>query len=421
MAADIDIRNLAIFCASLRGVGSRASVVIFVNDAIAHEQALLSEKYDVHFVVYERARLEPAFLRRYHPSSLRWVLFDWFLGIDNGKYQHRFDRVLALDVRDSAFQSDPFLLLGQGPSLVPRRHTNSSSDEEEQETQELLVFGENRLIPISSCSWNNNWIRDCFGQRILERVRDQPISCSGVVLGSVVRMADYIHQMGQTLLNNNACLSPDSQFPTCERNGVDQGVHNVLLHLQFLEPVRVKYADDFPVVNLQSSPDLMLSRDLGSGRDGLFMDKYPLVPYAIVHQYDRDSVLQRQLGKKYLSGIDWDSPIADWAQSEVCTSNFGVVFGADLLRGKCDAGSVRAMTPAVCCTACLKQRQSLQEKGLASEQACTSFAFVDGVCFLKTCPQKDVKLLVKLVTDPDFKDMSVEGQKAVSGYLKIAI
>jgi hypothetical protein len=53
-------------------------------------------------------------------------------------------------------------------------------------------------------------------------VSDRPIICSGISLGTIDEMTEYIKLMTEKI------LSPD--FAKCERNGVDQGIHNVLVH-----------------------------------------------------------------------------------------------------------------------------------------------------------------------------------------------
>ncbi len=391
-----------------------------MNEYIPEEHAQVAQKFNIILLVYDRKKLEPSFIRTYHPSSLRWILFDWFFTIKNGTYINSFDRVLSLDVRDSAFQTDPFDLFNfQQPHQTSVSSMNQFAVNAMIDHDKLFLFGENRFIAISTCNWNSGWIKDCFGERIFNLVKDQPISCSGVTMGGIKRIVNYFNKMSQILLNNFPCLASNS-FPLCERNGVDQGVHNVLLHLQYLSPVMVKYSDDFPIVNLQSSPELMMDKSNIKrliGEPSIYMTKFPGVKYAVVHQYDRDSTYQLLLGKKFLPSIDWESPIADWAQTEACTANFGVVFGADFLKGKCDSGASRGMTPAACCSACMHQRKNMIEKNM-TKKGCTAFTFLEGVCYLKHCSEKEVKLLVGLITDPNFKDVTMTNMKAVSGYFK---
>ena len=50
--------------------------------------------------------------------------------------------------------------------------------------------------------------------------------------------------------------SQQSQFPSCERNGVDQGVHNVLVHKQLIRSLTIWSQYDSPVMNLQATHPL---------------------------------------------------------------------------------------------------------------------------------------------------------------------
>ncbi len=283
IAANIDIRNFAIFCGSLRNLQDPVTVLVFMNDKIPRDHEKIAKESGVILIAYDRMKLLPAYLSTYHPSSLRWILFDWFFNHDSGKYANSFDRILALDIRDSVFQSDPFTqfnfqLNTQTRTVMEVPDNDRNMTERVQlDRNRMLVFGENRIIPITKCDWNRGWIQDCFGDKVLEMVSTQPISCSGVSIGGAPRMIQYIHMMSQVLLGNFPCIPTpndaiDSKFPKCERNGVDQGVHNALLHLHFLDPVQVKYADTFPVVNLQSSPELMMEGNLGNrARDTIYM------------------------------------------------------------------------------------------------------------------------------------------------------
>ena len=77
-----------------------------------------------------------------------------------------------------------------------------------------------------------------------------------------------------------------SNFPKCERNGVDQGVHNVLVHKKLIPNMKVFKQADGPVANLQAK----LSRVQGTQ---VFNQAGKLV--AVVHQYDRYPELQKKL------------------------------------------------------------------------------------------------------------------------------
>jgi hypothetical protein len=58
--------------------------------------------------------LEPVYLRKYHPSSLRWIFYHQ-LFTSSSKFTQAFDHILVADVRDTAFQSNPFSYLPKPP------------------------------------------------------------------------------------------------------------------------------------------------------------------------------------------------------------------------------------------------------------------------------------------------------------------
>ena len=43
-----------------------------------------------------------------------------------------------------------------------------------------------------------------------------------------------------------------SKFPSCERNGVDQGIHNVLVHNKLIPNIKVWSQASSPVANMQA-------------------------------------------------------------------------------------------------------------------------------------------------------------------------
>lgn len=47
-------------------------------------------------------------LRRYHPSSVRWVMFQRFLDVEGSNYE----RVLMVDAGQAFFQGNPFDIIG---------------------------------------------------------------------------------------------------------------------------------------------------------------------------------------------------------------------------------------------------------------------------------------------------------------------
>lgn len=204
------------------------------------------------------------------------------------------------------------------------------------------------------------------------------------------KMFDYISMMSSILLGESEL---DNSFPQCERNGVDQGVHNVLVHTNRIPGVRVRYPFNFPVINMQSStefvPEIESSTELKNGGNKLF---------SIVHQYDRLTTFQTALATKYVRWVNMSDPEAEWREEPVC-ANFEKELGVEIFRGICDMGSIRLLSPASCCEVCVQNRNiSRIVAGLTVWKTCIGFTYVDGVCYMKSCPVSDIGKIIS-----DFK------------------
>ena len=79
------------------------------------------------------------------------------------------------------------------------------------------------------------------------------------------------------------------KFPTCERNGVDQGVHNVLVHTNKIKNLKVWGQSNSPVLNLQAKMAKVQGKTVQNIHGELA---------AVVHQYDRYPDLQKELFKE---------------------------------------------------------------------------------------------------------------------------
>jgi hypothetical protein len=202
-----------------------------------------------------------------------------------------------IDVRDSFFQSDPFAFID--PSS-PSFH----------------VFNGQESFPISKCGWNSGWIRDCFGENLLAQVGGHSIICSGVSAGTTDIVMDYLHMMSEIVQGHNIpkpleTISKSMEtgtmvnivnrrtdlhhsFPTCERNGVDQGIHNVLVHSQAIPQLKIWDQGTGFVANMQAQ---VAKYDPGSHVVSNRMNQ----PSAVVHQYDRNPALQHYLFEKVIA------------------------------------------------------------------------------------------------------------------------
>ncbi len=243
-------------------------------------------------VGYDKKRLS-SYLESYHPSSLRWILFaDFFKRKD--KYRIIFKRCFLLDVRDSYFQRDPFEFVN--PEL-----TN------------FHIFNGVETITIEQCGWNGGWVKSCFGERMLKQIGHNHIICSGVSVGTMDVVYEYINIMKE-IMNGGKGLSQDVKqnylklgqspilFPQCERNGVDQGVHNVVIYNGYLEKlfetnkeslIKQWNQKDTPVCNMQAKVCQIRNSQMD-----VINTKGEIVH--VVHQYDRFPELQKVLFSKVI-------------------------------------------------------------------------------------------------------------------------
>jgi hypothetical protein len=195
-------------------------------------------------------------------------------------------------------------------------------------------------------------------------------------------MFDYISLMSR-VLQGSGILS--TSLPQCERNGVDQGVHNVLIHTGLLKGVRVEYPFSFPVINMQSSPEFIPDNEQSTE---LFDSNRRL--FSIVHQYDRLMSFQKALALKYVDWVNLADPEEEWKADPFCPL-YERRLGVELFRGMCDMGAIRLPSPASCCEVCSSNRNVIKIiEGQTISRSCSGFTFSDGVCYMKACTRKEI-------------------------------
>ena len=102
----------------------------------------------------------------------------------------------------------------------------------------------------------------------------------------------YVSLMNDIISGKASNDFPSSKFPSCERNGVDQGVHNVLIHKNRIPHTTVWRQQDSLVLNMQAG--------MYSLRNGIEILNRNGVRAAVCHQYDRNPDLQKQLFKEVI-------------------------------------------------------------------------------------------------------------------------
>jgi hypothetical protein len=183
-------------------------------------------------------------------SQLHISLERYFIALNIVKsYGNSISNVLLSDSRDVVIQKDPFSLINQ--KLVTGLEGNK----------------------IGACQYNSSWIKQIYGDEVLNQISDKQIICSGVTLGTRNEIEKYLTVMCDEIWQ---CL------PRVNKGfGFDQGIHNYLIHQNKIDAelaenhqgtiATLQYENQ---VNMYKNPVNRLVEIQG---------EYP----AILHQYDR--------------------------------------------------------------------------------------------------------------------------------------
>jgi hypothetical protein len=175
------------------------------------------------------------------------------------RYQHyrafltrcSYERVLLSDVRDVLFQRDPFEIAQEHP----------------------ILFAVERKM-IADCPYNSMWIDRLIGTTERLEINQKPVICSGTTLGTLSSIRDYLDRFTQEADRYSRALSVI---------GIDQGIHNLLIHLRGVSGAIDN--DEHVFATLGYAPTNSIKIDA----DRILVDgKAP----AVVHQWDRHELLR---------------------------------------------------------------------------------------------------------------------------------
>ena len=265
LASNVAYNFLYHFVRSGREVCPLCTILLYMPKKDVTEQVAAMLRYFRVDVVEYDALLSalPAKHRGFHPSSYRWLLMNDHLASLSA--EQRYDALFMTDVRDTVFLRDPFsAIITEGDGLY--------------------VAMEAAAVAIAQEGWNSGWIRDCFGDAMVQRVGREVVSCSGTSLGTWAASLAYLRLISDLIREHEAC----------ERNGIDQGVHNVIVHTGLMKPHAVHRLSNERglIATVQSMPALRRNEwgyvvnDAGD-------------TVAVVHQVDRSKLLLAQYDLQY--------------------------------------------------------------------------------------------------------------------------
>lgn len=188
-------------------------------------------------------------------SSLRYLLYHRFLRQNPGRYGF----IFLTDLRDVCFQADPFV---------------------RAETGKLRFYVEEPPLTIGACPNNSRWIREYFGEDILNELAAKPIICSGTTLGDYDSIMLYLEAFIDTLRNARSLM----------RVGVDQGIHNYLANRVLTSRIAFCPNRESEVLTMGLMPrDEVFARNA----KGQLVD-HTGEPYSVLHQFDRHESLKKE-------------------------------------------------------------------------------------------------------------------------------
>jgi hypothetical protein len=184
------------------------------------------------------------------PHVARYFRFYRFLA---DTANHAYENVMLTDVYDVFFQRDPFDFdIGE----------------------DVHVFLEDERQTLGSERYHRDWLRIAYGEETLRQLGDKAISCSGITIARRGEMLAYLRFMTEELL----------KLPR-QTVGIDQGVHNYVIHKHLLPRVRLVRNGAGAVLTVAQVPPDEIDRAIDDGR----------VDSNAVHQYQHHARLKEVL------------------------------------------------------------------------------------------------------------------------------
>jgi len=157
----------------------------------------------------------------------------------------QYRNVMLTDVRDVLFLRNPFEFpVGDG----------------------VCCFLEDERQTLGTQPMNRDWIDAAYGPAVLDSLRSSPISCSGVTIGSAPAVFSYLTAMVDEL----------ARLPQ-QPSGIDQGVHNYVVHTRRIPGVRLLGNETGPVLTVGIMPAV----------DAETLVRRRMADANVIHQYDR--------------------------------------------------------------------------------------------------------------------------------------
>lgn len=274
IAANYDRFNISIFVESLRNTGCLDEVVLFETNFtekcydFCKKNNISTIKINSEYPWFVNKELSLN-LRNIDPTTpypahyIRFFLIEAFL-----KTSKKYNKIIISDVRDVFFQKNPF-------------KTTIKNNE-------LQCFLESEKVTISEEPINAAWVINGYTKRGLKEIKNECISCCGVIVGgtkAIIRYTKIMCNEFERLSNSKVIIGFDGVM--------EQAIHNYLLRKGNLDPVEI-IEDDFGLVSTLSYFKPKNDIHLNSFNQITNSDK-TVIP--IVHQYDRFPDIEKKILK----------------------------------------------------------------------------------------------------------------------------
>jgi hypothetical protein len=257
LATNYTKKDIAPFVRSLRGTGYTGDIVLWVSNLDSETRDFFTE-HGVHSEFF----WDITFVPFHFMLSRNFSYYSWLRAMENrNRY---FDRIFLTDVRDVVFQSDPFTAAPPG---------------------ELVVFLEDQSATLDTCPYDAYWVRSSAGKHVFDELRGRRISCAGTVLGTWTGILRYLLQIQ---LGAFECAIPARLL-----EGIDQGIHNVLLYRNRLRSATVVENGEH-VFTMGTVPQ----RNVIVTPENKIADRRGRV-CPVLHQYDRHPSVRDMLSHLY--------------------------------------------------------------------------------------------------------------------------
>jgi hypothetical protein len=187
-----------------------------------------------------------------NPEVARYFWSYRHLAHNRTKYRN----IMLTDVRDVVFLGSPFDFDIDGS---------------------VHCFLEDEDRTLDSTVNNRGWLIGAYGESALAELAHRPISCSGITIGAAPAVLCYLEAMVESL----------AQLPRQFR-GMDQGVHNYVLHKGLVAGARFTGNSDGPVLTVGIMP--------GDKASSLLRQR--LSDVKVIHQYDRHADVAQVLANE---------------------------------------------------------------------------------------------------------------------------